>query len=497
MSSPIVRINVSQNWARAQRWLMVVVTLAAFGLRAAQLEEQSLWYDETYSVFVAGSTLENGWAILLADGVHPPLYYGLLKATMALWGDTEFALRISSAMLGALAVPLIYQAGRRWIGARAGIFAALLIAVSPFHVWYSQEARMYALVVPIALGVMLLFERLLTAATRRRRAGFTGLSAVAYVTHYFMLFLPLVQFIYLATHLRRHTRTLRSWVVMQLVAALPLLVWIVALARREGQHFGIGWIPAPGVADLLYTLMNFSTGYATSPSTFHWLGLAAFLTLAVLGLRSRWEMADARAVVGLWAFFPLVLVLLMSFQRPLYVDRFFIFSLPAFLLLVAAGVHSMRGRAAAATAIGALSLSIVGVFQFAFNPIIVKEDWRGAAKYLDRAQADEAIVARVAQGVVPLSYYYDGSLPLEAMEVNRDVTPLAELATGHGGLWLVYWNASRDAHWLAPRQPFDPASETDPVAADWISGRGPALAGRKDFVGITLFHFLLEPAMQP
>jgi outer membrane biosynthesis protein TonB len=76
---------------------------------------------------------------------HPPLYYALLHGWMRLVGDSEFAVRTLSALFGTLTVPVIYRLARRIAGKTAGLLAALILAVSPFHVRFAQEARMYTL----------------------------------------------------------------------------------------------------------------------------------------------------------------------------------------------------------------------------------------------------------------------------------------------------------------------------------------------------------------
>jgi len=118
-----------------------------------------------------------------------------------------------------------------------------------------------------------------------------------------------------------------------------------------------------------------------------------------------------------------------------------------------------------------------------------KEDWRSASAYLARAQPDETIVMRVLQIAVPLNYYYEGSLPLQTLDANRQITPLTQLAEDKHGLWLVYWNAQGNMHAFAASPQFDATSETDPIAAAWIAGDGPKLIERVDFTGITIFHF--------
>jgi len=121
------------------------VTLLAAAVRLCGLGVQSLWLDEAFSHLFATLPLDMVWQAMIVDAVHPPLYYLLMRLVVALVGGSEFALRFPSALAGVLTVALLYRAGRAWSGGRAAGWAALLLALNPFHIWYSQEARMYAL----------------------------------------------------------------------------------------------------------------------------------------------------------------------------------------------------------------------------------------------------------------------------------------------------------------------------------------------------------------
>ena len=488
----------------------LAVALLALALRVHRLGGRSLWFDEAFTVFITRRPWGEGWSALVVDGVHPPLYYWLQKAAQGLLGESEFALRFPSALAGVLAVLLIRRLGSRWAGAQAGRWAAWLMALSPFHVWYSQEARMYAWLTLFSLGAWRGYEDFLISQTSPgakllgwRPGGFILFSAAAYLTHYFGLMMPLAQFVHLVQHLRRWPRALRQWVVWQALAALPLSVWVVALARREAQSFGIGWIPTPRLPDIAYTLINFTVGYQSPLVFLHGAGAAIGVALAVRGLLEKnWRREGMRSLTGWCAFGPLALAFALSLRRPVYVDRFLIGSLPAFLLLVAVGMAALRPgaapspfdcrsgslRASLAVALVVAGLWGWGLFRLSVN---VKEDWRSAAASLAAASAAEVVVAREAQALVPLGYYYHGSASLRAMEYNRALTPLPELAAGRQGLWLVYWVPNTNVHALGHHLSFDPKRETDPLATGWIAGRGPAVISHRDFPGVTVFHFEL------
>ena len=122
-------------------WILVL----ALGVRFYHLTYHSLWFDEVVSTYWAGRPAGEIWRVgmALVQDKHPPLYYLLLHGWTALVGGSDLAVRSLGALIGALAVLPLYGIGRRLSGPRGAAFAALLLAINPFLVWYSQEARMF------------------------------------------------------------------------------------------------------------------------------------------------------------------------------------------------------------------------------------------------------------------------------------------------------------------------------------------------------------------
>ena len=131
-------------------WVLVLILGLAFGLRAYRLGAESLWYDETVSVYLAAQSMPDLIAHTAGD-IHPPGYYLLLHGWTRLAGSSDFAVAFPSFFFGMLLVALAYLLSNRLWGPRTGMLAALLVAVSPFNLWYSQEVRMYTL--GAALGI--------------------------------------------------------------------------------------------------------------------------------------------------------------------------------------------------------------------------------------------------------------------------------------------------------------------------------------------------------
>ena len=135
----------------ATRGTLIALILVAFLLRAPHLDIQSLWRDEVDVIRLSNQPLPELAQDLLQIRHNGPLYYLLMRGWLSLVGCSQFVLRYLSLCFGVITVPLMYRAGRDLVGQRAVIVAALLAAISPYLVWYSQDAKMYALVTALTL----------------------------------------------------------------------------------------------------------------------------------------------------------------------------------------------------------------------------------------------------------------------------------------------------------------------------------------------------------
>jgi 4-amino-4-deoxy-L-arabinose transferase-like glycosyltransferase len=133
--------------AQPRHWILAVILIAGGLLRFSGLDQESLWADEYHSLLNAmqptwRAVSQHAWL----QGVQPP-YFWLLHGFIQLVSPSDVALRIPSAVCGVMAIFFLYQLGRLLIATRPGfaLMGAALLALSPMHIWYSQEARPYAL----------------------------------------------------------------------------------------------------------------------------------------------------------------------------------------------------------------------------------------------------------------------------------------------------------------------------------------------------------------
>jgi mannosyltransferase len=247
------------------RWMLPILLLA-FLLRMAYLNAQSMWWDEAFSVTISSMDLQSLLAEVLADRVHPPLYYLVLRVWLTL-GQGEFVVRALSTFLGILGVASMFRMADLVGDRRLAAVSAFALAISPMHIWYSQEARMYSLVVFLTVLANYFFARLLRSGGRRTWLGYAITTLLAVHTHYLTLFVILAQMTYLTVTRQRHRSLLRNWLLCMLVVGLLSSPWFGAIFLTGGFYqASISWIRPATPQDLFWTIYDFGLGSSSDPS---------------------------------------------------------------------------------------------------------------------------------------------------------------------------------------------------------------------------------------
>lgn len=480
--------------------------LLAFGLRAYRLGTQSIWYDEALSVHYARQPLPE-LLRLVATSDHPPLYFLLLHAWLRLGAfgrpTVEFLVRFPSLLAGVLLVPVAYVLGRRLLTPRAAILAAFLTAVSPFHVWYAQETRMYTLAVLLtALASYVLLRALLRAAYEppvRLWSAYAFLIILALYTHFYTTFILLAHFAFVAWYAWREGggrvkeawRVGRPWAVATLAAVAFFLPW-GSRAAGQLQANDTYW---RGTLDLGRTVVRTAQAL-TAGETLGGVNAAvvtgAYLLLAGIGCvrlltacsagtwRVRLQPRAVAVFLAGYVLIPLLALLAIAYNRPKFAPRYLLTVAPALALLAASGVTrwpSADGRRQVAggrwqrvgcqlpsalsrlvtanwTLVGiAIAGSGLSLWHHYFDPALYKPDWRAAAEYIaDHAGPRDAVVI-VAGHTAPAFAFYNRRglevypIPPQLLPHVSDPVETAEVAAtlnrlveaGHDRVWLILW----------------------------------------------------------
>ena len=220
-------------------WALALLTALGAAMRFASIDVQSFHHDEVITAIrvIPGSFGDMLHAVKGSES-NPPLYYVLAWGWAKAFGSDEVGLRSLSALLGTATVPLAYCIGAELAHRRAGLIAAALVAVSPMLIWYSQEARSYALLVLLCAASLLFFARALRTRSGRDLALWALCSALALYSHYFAVFAVGIEALWLLVALRARWRVVLPAVAVVAAAGLALL----PLVSAQVNPTHIGWI---------------------------------------------------------------------------------------------------------------------------------------------------------------------------------------------------------------------------------------------------------------
>jgi len=410
---------------RAALGLAALLVLAAL-VRFVGIGAQSFWLDEV----VTAQLVQRSFGDMLSTIPHsestPYLYYVLVWPWAKLFGHGEAALRSLSALFGVATVAAIWAAARELVSERAALAAGALAALNPFLVWYSQEARAYALLALLCAGSFWLFARALRLGDGRALAWWALASALALATHYFAAFTVVPEAIALALLIGRT----RAWALAcgGIALATAALAPLAAQQRRGG---GADWIGDITLGHRISEIpKRFAAGeFGNQLGYVFWLVLlCALAAVVLLGLRaSERERRGALVALGI-GLAGLVVPVVSALATLDYVfPRNLIGSLPALLVAFGAALTVASARRAGGVLLAAVVvLSAVALVRTATDDRLQRDDWRSVARFLDGRHARILVTSPQDDGRA-LSYYMGGLLELTDPGVETQEVAVVEL----------------------------------------------------------------------
>jgi uncharacterized membrane protein/tetratricopeptide (TPR) repeat protein len=440
------------NHTRFTSFGLLLVALCVLGtaLRLFWLDANSLWVDEIRTVTTSQLDLLSIPQFQAQFSTHPPLLYVVTKVFILLAGTSEFVARMPAVLFGALSVLLTYKMGSMLWSRNTGLIAACLLALNPYHMRYSQEARHYSLVVFLLLLSVIFLLRALETGKRTMWLAFALTTSLAIYTHYYaflalpsqVLFAACVIFGNWRSHRRRSVNegpaetahpggrpqcgngggpahgltspqaspsAVRQ--AVGLVASLTLIVlsytpWLPVMKQQIGgpqiefEVMDVGTARNVGLsAESLYQVL---TAYSGTDG----LALLLFVAFFVLGLVS--ISRQQTMLIASWIVLPFLFTLAASTIHS-FDARYALYVLPMYLLVIAKGVGTMaqavqrwakgtNGQVAwplrLTTALTLLALVLPEIGTTRDNYLRQKEDWRGAGEYLrQHVKPGEVIIA--------------------------------------------------------------------------------------------------------
>ncbi|MBV9213206.1 MAG: glycosyltransferase family 39 protein [Actinobacteria bacterium] len=417
------------------RWELVAIlaiAAAAAAIRFATLGEQSLWADEaTTFVSVLRADLGHTLGQVGASESNPYLYYALAWVWTRIFGATDVGLRSLSAVIGTATVPVAWWAGRTLVSRAAGTAAAALVATSPFMVWYSQEARPYALLALTSAVALGFFGQAVVRRSPRPVVWWAVASGAALTTHYFAIVTVAAEAVALLLLLPELRRAVTRAVAG--LAALCALLLPLALHQAGGGH--AEWIPLiPLGTRIGYLVQQYLVGYYHgSPAAA--LGAIAAVPAVAVAAVAAWTGLRARQVGWLaCAAIGLATIAVPLAGALLGIDFFFPRNAIASWvpLAIAAGAAASVRRVGPVVIAAAVAASLTVTIAIDADTSVQRTDWRDAARALGPATRTRAVIG-ANTGSHPLEHYLPrsrrvlgGAVTVSEIDVlgySRDLRP--------------------------------------------------------------------------
>ncbi len=441
----------------AGMWPLLLIILLGTALRFFHLGAQSLWYDEAFSL-ASADRLSLGQLLTNQGGdIHPPLYYLLLRIWIRVIGINDFTTRMISLWAGVLTIPLIYVTGRKLFDHPTGLWAALFFAVFPFHIYFAQEARMYTLLTLLTILSLWLFLQAIEGGRPLVWAAYWLCLVFGVYTHYFFAFVILVYYLYLILNWRKYRHL---WLSMIITGGLLIPVFltqaVIVLQKFATVLAPSYWLGRPHPLAFFTTLYFFVVSY-TVPIWLNPIGLFILLAILVVGLyeqlrmRGRDSYLSHRLLLVLGAFLPIVIVLIISQFKPIFLERTLISCTPFLVLLLADRVRTSRWHSPIPYLSLVLAIVVViSLYRYYFDPTTRKPPLREAAQQVAASFRPEDMVLHTSVGsFLPFLFYEppsehyllwgdpDPHLPASAYEAFGGRIVSREIIDGQRRLWLV------------------------------------------------------------
>jgi mannosyltransferase len=394
--------------------MLMVVVLSYFFFMPQSLrldEAQTLWQSSHSAADII---------TLVAQDVHVPLYFELLHFWRYITDSVQFG-RVFSMLFYLASIPALYFLGKLAYDRSVGLFAATLLAASPFMNWYGNEIRMYTLFIFLTIVNQYCFIKIWKTDSEHAWAFYVITTLLGAFTHYFFFIVLFAQAVFFFLNKKLFApHALRRFVMTMLLLAVCFAPWIYNVIHQGELGNSSPMLPIPTTVDLFNTFAQFLFGFQSDNVNTVLLSLwPATLILAFFALRKSEKLSPESLYFLLTFVLGIGLAFGVSFILPLFVSRYLIFTVPSMFLLITSFISLYPPRAARIARWATVCLMFAMLAVEIVSPTTpVKEDYRDASNYLTaNASAEDVVIISAPFTIYPVEYYYRGEAPLTTLPI--------------------------------------------------------------------------------
>lgn len=426
----LFRSNLSKKMNRKTTIFLLILILAlGFSLRIYTLDKRDFWSDEAVSLMIAKyATFQNTIDIdYRRVFTEPGLFFLLLKIWMYLTKEESFY-RFLPLFFGLFSIALIYLLGKEFCNKTAGLIAALLMSISPLHIYYSQELRNYTLWVFLSLLSIYFFFRILKKEGKAPFLFWFSISTILCLyTHVMALLLLFTVNIYFLFFPGKK-KLVFKWIVSNLIVLLFYIPWLFVLINQVSSirvNTSFFWVPKPDIFVVSHTFNIFNLGF-NAPAALYFIGAVVFFPLFLFGARKSLKENALAGLLLFWILVPIGLLILISIplkQNSIYLYKTLIFVTPAYYILVANGLSGIKKYKFSLLLVFFIVILSGVVLKNYYRDILplplepyrpgifIKKEFKAAANYVKKEFKAGDIVAHSSRSTIaPFMYYNNNSL---------------------------------------------------------------------------------------
>jgi len=388
---------------------LILLTVVGLFLRLYNLGFNSLWLDEASTYGFASQSLPEIWRATAGGEFNPPLFHWV-EHIMLIFGKNEIVLRIIPALLGVFTIPLVYLIGKEFIDRNVGIIAAAAFAVSPFLIYYSQEARAYSMMLFFVSAAMVFYLKAVKTNDLTNWALFGAFSALAFWAHFYAFTIIAALFLYAFIIKLPHIKTSIHDIKMLALGAVVFVVLCLPLILVTIQQFITRTASAPtyGIQGLGIISETFR-----QIAGFNDIALFLLFALFVIGIIQAFLIDKNKGIfLILLTVLTLVISYFLSFKMPMQ-PRYLIFMSIIFFVGVAISYkvfYSLAKHRGVVYGFVVVLFIISAPTLMNYYSGYSKEDWRGFAGVIQqKTNPGDQIILVPGYMSQPFNYYYSST----------------------------------------------------------------------------------------
>ncbi len=462
-----------------QRLKIILILGLATILRLVNLN-QSLWLDEGAQMLMSEKSFAFQW-FGRANDFHPPLYYFLTHFWLQI-NRSEWFLRLPSAFFGIGTIYLVFLLGKRVFNQKIGLISALFLAVAPYHLYYSQEARMYSLLAFLATASMLFLVE------RKWLAYLLTTTAMLY-THYASFFLIFTQLVWVFFWQRK---VFREFLKTLFFCFLIFLPWLPQFFNQLGAGSNLvsllpGWrqmANLPLLKALPLTFIKFSLGRISflDKRVYALVAGLVFIIFGYLFYQSLKKLTQEKIFLLNWLVLPILVCLVISVFLPMYQPFRLLFTIIPFYLLLSLGVTSLKKKWQSLAIIMVIVISLFGLGIYYSEPRFQREDWRQATAYIESQDSEKTVALfEFSEPFAPYQWYSLGRVRAYGVLPGLKAQPemiekrMKEITEGVDQVFLFQY--------------LQELTDPESLVSDWLEKNDFDLESTRDFSGVGFVYY--------